>query len=544
MRPRSAPDAVLSGGRGLHGSMLLRRLAVVVTVLGVLVGMGGVSVSFSHGVRFDGISPAMADPAPGEAWTTRTASDETSDWRSVVYGNGVFVAVACCGPNRVMTSPDGETWTTRTAAVNDAWTSVTYGNGLFVAVSQNRVMTSPDGVTWTARTSAIAGNEDYRVLVTFGNGVFVAVTNEGTNRVMTSPDGVTWTARTAPLNIWRSVAYGNGVFVAVSIDGTNRVMTSPDGVTWTARSAAEANSWYSVTYGNGVFVAVATSGANRVMTSTDNGETWTARSAAELSGWYSVTYGNDKFVAVATSGTNRVMTSTDGVTWTARSAAEANSWTSVTYGNGRFVAVASRGTNRVMTSGSMRSAPSAPTGLVATAGDGSASIAFTAGADGGAAITKYQVKVGAGAWTDVVGTTSPITVTGLTNYQTAKIRLRAVNSAGDGDASATVTVRPRLAGSSLTSVKAQSASRIHAVFAALSPVGGTVSHYWVYAYAKDTNTVVSSCRSSAVARSCVVAGLTASTEYDIAVRGFFRLTGSPTVLSTFDSARQTVRTKN
>jgi hypothetical protein len=189
-------------------------------------------------------------------------------------------------------------------------------------------------------------------------------------------------------------------------------------------------------------------------------------------------------------------------------------------------------------------APAAPTSLVATAGDGSASIAFTAGADGGAEITKYQVKVGNGSWTDAVGTTSPITVTGLTNYQTARIRLRAVNSAGDGDASATVTVRPRLASSSLTSVKAQSATRIQAVFAALTPLGGTVSHYWVYAYAKNTNTVVSSCRSSAVARSCVVKPLTANTEYDIAVRGFFRLTGSPTVLSTLDSAKQTVRTKN
>jgi titin len=181
---------------------------------------------------------------------------------------------------------------------------------------------------------------------------------------------------------------------------------------------------------------------------------------------------------------------------------------------------------------------------VATPGDGSASIAFTPGADGGAEITKYQVKVGNGSWTDAVGTASPITISGLTNYQTANVRLRAVNSAGDGVASATVKVWPRLAGSSLTSVKAQSATRIRASFAALTPVGGTVSHYWVHAYAKNTNTVVSSCRSSAVAMSCVVKRLTAGTEYDIAVRGFFTLTGSPAVLSTLDSAKQTVRTKN
>ena len=108
MRPRSAPDAVPSGGRGPHGSMLLRRLTVVVTVVAVLVGMGGVSVSLSRGVRFDGFSPAMADPAPGESWTARSAA-AANNWVSVAYGNGVFVAVATSGSNRVMTSTDGET---------------------------------------------------------------------------------------------------------------------------------------------------------------------------------------------------------------------------------------------------------------------------------------------------------------------------------------------------------------------------------------------------------------------------------------------------
>ena len=34
-----------------------------------------------------------------------------------------------------MTSPDGITWTDRTAAEANQWFSVTYGNGLFVAVS-------------------------------------------------------------------------------------------------------------------------------------------------------------------------------------------------------------------------------------------------------------------------------------------------------------------------------------------------------------------------------------------------------------------------
>jgi YVTN family beta-propeller protein len=202
------------------------------------------------------------------------------------------------------------------------------------------------------------------------------------------------------------------------------------------------------------------------------------------------------------------------------------------------------GTVSVIESGPSVAAPEAPTSLSATSGDGSATITFTSGADGGAAITKYQAKVGTGAWTDVVGTSSPLTVTGLTNYARVTVKLRAVNSAGAGAESAGVSVWPRATGPLLTSVKAVGTMRIRASFAALTPVGGTVSRYWVYAYVKGTNTLAGSCRSTAVARSCVVAGLTANTEYDVVVRGFFTLTGSPTVLPTLDSTRQTVRTRS
>ena len=125
---------------------------------------------------------------------------------------------------------DGITWTSRTSAANNGWRSVAYGNGLFVAVSfsgtGNRVMTSPDGITWTSRTSAANYNW---LSVAYGDGLWVAVSETGDdNKVMTSPDGITWTSRTAATNnLWNSVTYGDGLWVAVSINGTgNRVMTS------------------------------------------------------------------------------------------------------------------------------------------------------------------------------------------------------------------------------------------------------------------------------------------------------------------------------
>jgi hypothetical protein len=227
----------------------------------------------------------------GITWTSQTSAADNS-WRSVTYGNGLFVAVSSSGlGNRVMTSPNGINWTTQTTPrsgsplVDNNWRSVTYGivngNGLFVAVSStgsgNRVMTSPDGIAWTSRSSA-ADNEWYSV--TYGNGLFVAVSiaEAAVDReklVMTSPDGITWTSQTSAAdNFWRSVTYGivNGVglFVAVSDGGyfQGQVMTSPNGTNWTSRTSAANNEWRSVTYGNGLFVAVSSTGSgNRVMTS-------------------------------------------------------------------------------------------------------------------------------------------------------------------------------------------------------------------------------------------------------------------------------------
>jgi hypothetical protein len=290
---------------------------------------------------FAGDRAAIADTSPA----TTEAIEDTSKPR--VWNDIVSIE---------MGAPVGLSWTLRTSAADNDWRSVTYGNGLFVAVATtgtgDRVMTSPDGITWTLRTSA-ADNDWHGV--TYGNGLFVAVAHSGTdNRVMTSPDGITWTLRTSAAdNDWRSVTYGNGLFVAVAYSGTgNRVMTSPDGITWTIRTSAADNDWLGVTYGNGLFVAVAYSGTdNRVMTSPD-GITWTLRTSAADNSWRSVTYGNGLFVAVSSSGTdNRVMTSPDGITWTIRTSAADNDWLSVTYSNGLFVAVSGTGTdNRVMTS--------------------------------------------------------------------------------------------------------------------------------------------------------------------------------------------------
>jgi hypothetical protein len=89
--------------------------------------------------------------------------------------------------------------------------------------------------------------------------------------------------------------------------------------------------------------------------------------------------------------------------------------------------------------------PSALTNLVATKNNGMAIINFTAGADGGSPITNYKYSINNG--TNYIAfspsiTTSPLTITGLTNGVTYQIRIRAVNAVGDGPESATMSVTP------------------------------------------------------------------------------------------------------
>jgi dipeptidyl aminopeptidase/acylaminoacyl peptidase len=82
-------------------------------------------------------------------------------------------------------------------------------------------------------------------------------------------------------------------------------------------------------------------------------------------------------------------------------------------------------------------APGAPTGVVATAGNASASVSWTAPADdGGAAITSYQVTASpGGASVTAAASARNATVTGLTNGASYAFTVAAINAVGTGPAS-------------------------------------------------------------------------------------------------------------
>ncbi len=98
--------------------------------------------------------------------------------------------------------------------------------------------------------------------------------------------------------------------------------------------------------------------------------------------------------------------------------------------------------------------PGPPTDVTATPGDGQVSVAFTAAVANTSAITRYEYQLGTqdgagnwseGNWTSTGGTSSPITITGLTNGTDYRVGLRAVSNAGEGDESPVVIFAPRRA---------------------------------------------------------------------------------------------------
>lgn len=93
----------------------------------------------------------------------------------------------------------------------------------------------------------------------------------------------------------------------------------------------------------------------------------------------------------------------------------------------------------------MTTVPNPPTSLSATAGNGQISIAFSAGSDGGSAITNYQYSLDGTNYTAFSPTdaSSPVVVTGLTNGTSYTIYLKSVNANGvSATASSSVTATP------------------------------------------------------------------------------------------------------
>ncbi len=173
------------------------------------------------------------------------------------------------------------------------------------------------------------------------------------------------------------------------------------------------------------------------------------------------------------------------------------------------------------------SVPGAPTGVSATAGNGSATVKWTApSSDGGSAITKYTVTpfIGSTAQTPVTVTGSPpatsTTVTGLTNGTAYTFTVSAANANGTGPASSpSNAVTPNTLPGAPTGVSATAGNGSATVSwtAPASNGGSVITSYTVTPYIGSTAQTPVTVTGSPPATSTTVIGLTNGTSYTFTV---------------------------
>ena len=158
--------------------------------------------------------------------------------------------------------------------------------------------------------------------------------------------------------------------------------------------------------------------------------------------------------------------------------------------------------------------PSAPTIDTVTVSSGQAAIYFTAGANNGSQITDYEYSIDSGSNWVSAGTSSPITVTGLTNGTTYDFQIRAVNSIGNGAGSPTVStlVADVPSAPTIDSVTVSSGQAV--IYFTPGADGGSP----ITGYQYSTNNGSTWVSAGTIVSPITVAGLTNGTTYDFQIR--------------------------
>ena len=112
------------------------------------------SVTYGNGIYVavsnTGSGNRVMTSSDGFTWTIRTSASN-NNWSCISYGNGLFVAlqtVVVGTNNLIMTSTDGIIWALQTSFTNyNSWRSIIYGDRKFVAIASNAVMISSELLT-------------------------------------------------------------------------------------------------------------------------------------------------------------------------------------------------------------------------------------------------------------------------------------------------------------------------------------------------------------------------------------------------------------
>jgi hypothetical protein len=450
------------------------------------------------------------------------SNSPTADWRSIAMTEDGTKIVAGATSGIWVSSDSGASWTQRnsTSNINSVKLS-SDGTKIYATYrgwASSQVLISNDfGLSWS--TSRPTGYEcwDACALDISSDGTKIYLINYGAGVYVSSNSGTSWTQTNSNRYNFTSVASSSsGQYVLISEESNRKLYLSSDyGQTWINLSAANSfnTNWVSVDISDDGQKLVATGYQNYVYTSSNGGTTWTTRTA--VSGTQvRVASSSDGNVIVATNWGSNLRLTTDG----------GANWDSEPVNRYWFTpAINPSGTKAYMGIGesigkiyslTISSSPTAPTSLSATAGNGEATISFTAGSSGGSAITNYKYSLDGTTYTALSPTdaASPVTITGLTNGTSYSIYLKAVNANGDSSASASVSVTPSTTPSAPTSLTATAGDGQAAISFTAGSNGGSAITNYKYSIDGSTYTALSPSDASSP---ITISGLTNGTSYTV-----------------------------
>jgi hypothetical protein len=310
---------------------------------------------------------------------------------------------------------DGSTWkyTSPSVKVGGSWVPVAEAWVKDNGVWKKTFPLTPSPPTIT---SIVAGNAQLTVN-------FTAPTESGATAIdnydFSTDNGVTWTTRSPASTASPIVITGlvNGTTYNVRVRARNSIGPgeSSNTVAATPITTPSAPTITSIAGGNGILSVSFTAGFNggsaitNYQFSINNGSTWTTRSP------------------VSTASPLVIGGLSNGTTYTVRI---------------RAINVVGNGDQSNAVNGTPFTIPSAPTLNDVAPNNGFLTVSFTAGSNGGSAITNYQYFTLQSGWVSAGTTSSPFNITGLTNDVNYAVAIRAVNAAGAGLSSGSLIMAP------------------------------------------------------------------------------------------------------
>ncbi len=276
-------------------------------------------------------------------WLNRTPAGLTTGLNDVVWNGSLFVAVGDLG--KIVSSPDGITWTAHTSGSTQRLKGVYWDGSRFLAVGDGAtILSSADGIDWS---SLHTGEDDVWLKdVSYSGNRYVAVGSlypANTAYMLTSLDGLTWTENlTLPQNgrFLSDVAWSGQLFVASAMaeafPNEAAVMVSQDGLTWVeVIVSTESPSTLCVLWDDSRFIVGGIGG--RLFFSPD-GMNWSQANSPSTSNYLGLASSGSTLVAAGVI-SNAVATSDDGLTWQSFYIGSLHDTKSLAYGANRFVSV-------------------------------------------------------------------------------------------------------------------------------------------------------------------------------------------------------------